>query len=82
MIIKGQVSLVGNFSLPVLNGRWFESIRVHCYRIVSLRERANLEPLKKSPVRAKMSSVEIILVEGISVLRKYSISACLIHDVQ
>ena len=72
--IVGQVSLVGNLSLPVLNGRWFESLRVRCYRIIYLRERVELEPLNKSPVRAELSSVEILLVEGISVLRNYSIS--------
>ena len=69
-----QVSSVGNLSLPVLHGRWFESLRVRCYRIVSLREMVELEPLDKSPVRAELSSVEILLVEGISVLRNYSIS--------
>ena len=73
MFSEGQVSLVGNLSLPALNGRWFESLRVRCYRIVSLRERVELEPLGKSPVRAEMSSVEILLVEGISGMRNYSI---------
>ena len=52
---------------------------MHCYRIVSLRERVELEPLDKSPVRAELSSVAIVLVEGISVLKKYSISVSLLH---
>ena len=63
---------------PFLNGRWFESLRVRCYRIVSLRERVELEPLDKSPVRAELSSVEILLVEGISDLNEYSISVSLL----
>ena len=74
MNIKGQVSLVGNSSLPVLDGHWFTSLRVRCYRIVFLRERVELEPLDRSPVRVELSSMEILLVEGISVLRNYSIS--------
>ena len=78
----GRVNLVGNSSLPVLNGRWFEFLRVRCYRIVSLRERVELEPLDKSPVRVELSSVEILLVEGISVLKKYLISVSLLHGVQ
>ena len=73
MNIKGQVSLVGNSSLPVLNGRWFKSLRVCYYRIVYLRERVELEPLDKSPARVEPSSVAILLVECISVLKKYSI---------
>ena len=63
---------------PVLTGRWFESLRVRCYRIVSLRERVELEPLNKIPVRVELSSVEILLVEGISDLREYSISVSLL----
>ena len=78
----GRVNLVGNSSLPVLNGRWFEFLRVRCYRIVSLRERVELEPLDKSPVRTELSSVDILLVEGISVLKKYSIPVSLLHGVQ
>ena len=78
----GQVSLVGNLSLPVLKGRWFESLRVRCYRIVSFRERVELEPLDKIPVRVELSSVEILLVEGISVLKKYLISVSLLYGVQ
>ena len=79
---KGRVSLAGNLSLPVLTGRWFEPLRVRFYRIVSLREMVELELLDKSPVRAELSSVEILLVEGISVLKKYSISVSLMHEVQ
>ena len=80
--VQGRVSLVGNSSLPVLNGSWFEFLRVRCYRIVFLRERVELEPLDKSPVRAELSSVEILLVEGISVLKKYLISVSLLYGVQ
>jgi len=47
---------------------------VGCYPIVSLRDRVELKPLDKSPVRAEFSSVEILLVEGISFLMNYSIS--------
>ena len=52
--VKGRVSLVGYLSLTILNGHLFESLRVRCYRIVSLHERVELEPLDKSPVRAEL----------------------------
>ena len=79
-LLEGRVGLVDNSSLPVLNGRWFESLWVCCFRIVSLREKVELEPLDKSPLRAELSSVEILLIEGISVLKKYSISISLLHE--
>ena len=63
---------------PFLNGHWFESLRVRCYCIVPFYERVELEPLDKSPVRAELSSLEILLVEGISDLTKDSISVSLL----
>ena len=48
------------------------------YRMVFLRERVELQPLDKSPMRAELSSVEILLVEGISDLKEYSISVSLL----
>ena len=51
---------------------------MRCYRIVSLCGRVELQPLDKSPMRAELSSVEILLVEGISVLKIYSISVSLL----
>ena len=51
---------------------------VRYYHIVYLRERVEFKPLGKSPVRAELSSVEILLVEGISDLTKYSISVSLL----
>ena len=51
---------------------------VRCYRILSLHERVELQPLAKNPVRAELSSVEILLVESISDLKKYSISVTLL----
>ena len=42
-------------------------------RIVSLRERVELESLDKNPERVELLSVEIILVEYISVLKESSI---------
>ena len=77
-ICEGRVTLVGNSSLPNLNGHCFRSLRVRCYHIVSLRERVELQPLGKSPVRAELLSMERLLVEGISVLKKYSISMSLL----
>ena len=77
-----RVILVGSSSLSVLTCRWFESLRMRCYCIVSLRGRVELEPLDKSPVRAELSSVDIRLVEGFSVMKKYSISVSLLHGVQ
>ena len=77
-ICEGRVTLVGNSSLLVLNGHWFGSLRVRCYRIVFLRERAELEPLDKSSMRVELPSVEILLVEGISDLKEYSISVSLL----
>ena len=50
---QAQVSLVGNLSLPLPNGRWFEYLRVRCYRIVSLREKVELEPLDKNSVESR-----------------------------
>ena len=79
---QGRVSLVGNSSLSVLNSCWFISLRVRCYLKVSLRGRDELEPLDKIPVRADLSSVDIRLVEGISVMKKYSISVSLLHGMQ
>ena len=73
-----RVSLVGDSCLPALNGRWFKYLRVCCYRTVSLRERIELQPLDKSAERVELSSVDILLVEGISVLKKYSISVSLL----
>ena len=63
---------------PFLNGHWFESLRVRCYHIVSLRERVELQLLDKSPVRVELSSVDILLVEDISDLKEYSISVSLL----
>ena len=37
-----------------------------------------MEPLDKSPLRTELSSVEILLVEGISDLKEYSISVSLL----
>ena len=51
---------------------------MRCYRIVSLCGRVELQPLDKSPMRAELSSVDIFLVEGISVLKIYSISVSLL----
>ena len=48
------------------------------YRILSLRESVELQPLDKSPMRAELSSVEILLVESISDLKEYSISVSLL----
>ena len=75
---KRHVILVSYLYLTILNGHWFTSLRVRCYRIVSLRERVELEPLDKSPLRTELSSVEILLVEGISDLKEYSISVSLL----
>ena len=80
--VKGRVSLVGYLSLTILNGHLFESLRVRCYRIVSLRESVESDPLDKSHVRAELSSMEILLVEGISVPKKCSISVSLVQEVQ
>ena len=51
---------------------------MRCYRIVFLRERVELKPLDKSLVRAELSSVEILFVEGISDLKENSISVPLL----